>query len=358
MSMSGTSVLAGGSFTTPGASTRRGAALVATATGVATPWNPDVTGGDVRATAVQSNFAWLGGQFTTVGGRARSNLVAACLDTTCQDRLPYDAVLAAPAGPVQWEPSGAARVGDRLYVVNDKTDGTVAAYALPIAPGLNTPVASFTVLPEAGPKWESVRADASGRLLLINANTRNLWRCDPATNCAGAGAPVDVTSAAANATLGAVRVEGVAVNGARTWLATRTSPARMVDDLGTAVSFPVQTLNGQTFALSDAVYANGRYYLTWSYEAGFLSGAAANVIADVAGLLMVVDADAQGRPNPATLRTCRTLRGKPEGVELDGGALVVTFDEDSARKNPQSQSTFPLTQTQDFATRIPVSACN
>ena len=273
----------------------------------------------------------------------------------CVDGSTYPSILSAPAGAVAWEPSGVAVLGNRLWVAGDKY-GWVAAYTLPLVAGANAPVASFQFLPGgATPKWEAVRVDANSNLLLLDATGRKVWRCNPATNCAAAA---DVTPALASTALGAVRYETLVLAGLRTWLGTRTpnppaassNSSKMADDLGNVVTFAAPVVNGRPYQLSDGVFTNGRFYLTWSYEAG---GATIN---DVSGLLTVVMPDAQGRPDPATLRICRALTGKPEGIDRDGTDLVVVFDEDGGRKTPLG--TFTVNQVQDFSTRVPLSACD
>ena len=270
--------------------------------------------------------------------------VADCVDTS-----PYPTILGAPAGSATWEPSGLAVLGARAWVANDK-DGVVAGYPLPLHDGVNVPDVSFAVRPNGvTPKWEALRVDAAGNLLLLNANDRSVWRCDPALSCAN---PQLVPLPAAVAGLGAVRYEALAVAGPRIWLGSRTTPSRMADDLGNVVNLGNPSLGGHTYQLSDLVESGGRFYLAWSYE-----NAAGTTTADVAGLVAVLDEDAQGRPVLASLRVCRTLAGKAEGLDVDGTDLIVTFDEDASRKGIGVATKFQLTTPQEFATRVPLAVC-
>ncbi len=272
-----------------------------------------------------------------------------CEAPACPPAAPYRYVLGAPAGATLWEPSGATVDGDTLWVANDK-DGRVAAYALPLGPGVNAPVRAFSVRPGGvTPKWEALRRDANGQLLLLNANDRQVWRCDPEVDCAGAVAvPVGPGAAALGA---GVRLESLAIVGDRLWLGSRETPSKMADETGRLVSLGSMSPDGRSYKLSDALYVDERFYLTWSYE-----GAGSNA-ADVAGFLAVALPDAAGRPDPTTLRLCVALPGKPEGVGAWGDRLVVVFDEDAARKRPSDAAAFNLAPTSDFATVIPRGVC-
>ena len=96
-----------------------------------------------------------------------------------------------------------------------------------------------------------------------NAADRTVWRCSAANSCA---APVNVTPAATVAALGAARYETIVDSGAHTWLGTHGIPSIMADETGTLVNLGNPVANGRTYQLSDGLYTNGRYYLTWSYE--------------------------------------------------------------------------------------------
>jgi cysteine-rich repeat protein len=275
-----------------------------------------------------------------------------CDQGPCAPATPYAVRLLAPAGSALWEPSGAAVAGDRLWVANDK-DGVLAAYALPLVDGANPPVTSMAVRPNGvTPKWEALRLEPAGTMLLHNATGNTLWRCDPAIACVG---PVSVGIAPQLAALGAgTRIESLSPVGDRLWLGTRATPSRVADEAGIAVSLGSLSPDGRAYQMSDARSHGGRFYSLWSYEGG---GSAVN---DVAGLLAVSAVDGAGRPDPATSRICLSLRGKPEGFDVWGEDFIVVFDQDDARKakGAADPNRFSLLSTEDFATRVPIGACD
>lgn len=83
--ISGSTVYAGGSFNEVGGVTRNGLAAIDTS-GNVTGWNPSATKGDdwkdswIEALAVSGSTIYTGGDFSAVGGQARSNLAA--IDTS------------------------------------------------------------------------------------------------------------------------------------------------------------------------------------------------------------------------------------------------------------------------------------
>jgi len=83
LAVSGSTVYAGGGFGSIGGQPRNGiAALDATTTGTATSWNPDKEG-SVFALAVSGSTVYVGGDFTSIGGQPRNNIAA--LDTATGD---------------------------------------------------------------------------------------------------------------------------------------------------------------------------------------------------------------------------------------------------------------------------------
>lgn len=277
-----------------------------------------------------------------------------CDQGPCPVVAPYQSRLAAPAGSTLWEPSGAAVVGDVLWVANDK-DGVLAAYALPFAVGANSPVRTMVVRPNgANPKWEGLRWEpATATFILLNATGNTVWRCDPETDCA---TQTSVNVAATVTALGtSTRLESIVPVPPHLFLGTRASPSKMADEAGVVSNLGNVSPDGRAFQMSDAISVGGRFYMTWSYE-----NTGGSTLNDVAGFLAVTEADANGRPDLTRLRICRALAGKPEGLDLWGDDFVIVFDEDDARKARLAvdPTKFTLRSTEDFVTLVPRGLCD
>jgi hypothetical protein len=281
-------------------------------------------------------------------------------------------VLEAPRGVDRWEPSGDAVLANDLWVVNDR-DGWIAAYPLPLHPGVNTPDHSYalkTGLPRT--KWEDAAPAPDGGLLLWEAVSRTLWHCgDPAAGCPDL-AQVDseafrkALDAALPVPVEYVTVEGFARQGDRTWVATRGLVPRGQDPKtafecwprlfgaqGPLAAFDGKPwmLDGHPYSISGLALDGDTLWMTWSYEA-----AADDSRDGVAGLLARAKLGPDGQPGPPEL--CRRFVGKPEGVALWNHELVVVFDDDLARKGVNDPRRFPLDPRQDFAEVLDkVDAC-
>jgi urease beta subunit len=75
LAISGSTVYAGGEFTTIGCQTRNRIAALDITTGNATTWNPSANG-LVKTLAISGSTVYAGGEFTTIGGQTRNRIAA------------------------------------------------------------------------------------------------------------------------------------------------------------------------------------------------------------------------------------------------------------------------------------------
>src|SRR5204863_1140366 len=80
LAVSGSTIYAGGDFTSIGGQSRNKIAALDATTGSATSWNPNATGGafgsSVFALAVNGSTVYAGGFFNNIGGQARKGIAA------------------------------------------------------------------------------------------------------------------------------------------------------------------------------------------------------------------------------------------------------------------------------------------
>jgi hypothetical protein len=97
IALDGTTLYAGGSFSTIGGQPRNFLGAVELGTGLAPPWNPNPNS-YVRSLFVSGGTVYVGGQFSQVGGQARGCLAA--VDAVSGAVTPWKLDGAAASGPV------------------------------------------------------------------------------------------------------------------------------------------------------------------------------------------------------------------------------------------------------------------
>ena len=80
LALNGNTIFAGGNFTTMGGQARSRIAAIDTTTGLATGFNPNATGTQVTTIVVDGGTVYAGGTYTTIGGATRNRIAA--LDAT------------------------------------------------------------------------------------------------------------------------------------------------------------------------------------------------------------------------------------------------------------------------------------
>ena len=291
--------------------------------------------------------------------------LAAILLAGCGSRGPYSHILSAPEGVDRWEPSGAAVVGDHLWVATDRM-GWLAGYRLPLADGENRPQISVKLIPTKNGeplenvKWEEVTPDLKGGLYLLDSRSRQVWHCADPGNACEQWAPVNVQaqnddiSSELLAVPNYFGMEALGYDGESLWLGSRhvaytpdelARPFVVISSGKGPIHWTPFEDGERVYALSGFAFDGNHLWQTWSYEGE------GDTTDDVSGLLALSDLDTQNQPGLP--RLCRTFKGKPEGVAVYGSKLVIVFDMDKARKNPDGEHNFPIKATEDYATIVP-----
>ncbi|MCB9412577.1 MAG: hypothetical protein H6525_07000 [Actinobacteria bacterium] len=147
LALSGSTVYAGGEFTTVAGQPRNNIVAVDAVTGTPTSWNPSPIG-SIEALAVAGGTVYAGGQFTDIGGQPRNNIAA--LDATTAAASGWNPnsdqpVLAlAVAGSTVYAGGGFTAIGGQLrngVAALDATTGAAGAWD----PNANEPVNALAV---------------------------------------------------------------------------------------------------------------------------------------------------------------------------------------------------------------------
>jgi hypothetical protein len=198
--------------------------------------------------------------------------------------------LVGPKGVKRWEPSGVVNAEQSLWVVSDR-GGWLARYQLPLRTGSNTPVEAHQLKPELkhrvkweGLTWERNQQNEPTALLLLEAISRSVWRCEhPHQGCPElTKQPLDHLNPRLNQNVPTafkyIMFEALAYHrellvgvrgyqdqsrGLIPWSLLVSSQAKVKMDA--RLSF---ILDQRQYGVSGATYDDQRkgYWLTWSYE--------------------------------------------------------------------------------------------
>ena len=140
LAVNGSTVLAGGNFTSIGGQVRNHIAAIDASSGVATAWNPDSDGppsATVSALVVNGSTVYVGGFFSTIGGQPRNSLAA--LDASTGAAMSWNPDVDGPvdalalSGSTVYAGGGFIHVGGQIHVALAAIDSTTAvARDLPI----------------------------------------------------------------------------------------------------------------------------------------------------------------------------------------------------------------------------------
>ncbi len=167
LAVSGTTVYAGGEFTSIGGQSRSGIAVLDTGTGLATAWNPTAGGTypSVLSLAVSGATVYAGGAFTSIGGQSKSGFAAIG---------PADDT--APTVQVLW-PNGHSpmRIGSQRQLSWSATDN-IAVQSVDLYLSRTGPMGSWELLAAGAPNtgsylWTVTGPEVTGNnaYLLVNA---------------------------------------------------------------------------------------------------------------------------------------------------------------------------------------------
>lgn len=304
-------------------------------------------------------------------------------------------ILHARKGVKRWEPSGAAVIGETLWVISDR-GARLARYTLPLHKGKNKVLDAWKLKPDLDHriKWEGLEADTQGRLWLLEAISRSVWLCDqPKLGCPKLQRvdlgmmnqkmdPIvprdfkyimfEAIAIDAQGPLVGVRGFNDKQNGLTPWslLVRPTSNLLMSQSQGLL-------WQGKSYGLSGAHFdsiAQG-FWITWSYE-----DESKNTKNSVAGLLSFLPQSKNvntsqsslkhtqqttpslqaNLPNfPEDLKLCMQFPLKPEGVTRWKDQIIIVFDEDKDRKGGKTHQgeQFALKRSQDYAWSDQVPKC-
>jgi hypothetical protein len=329
----------------------------------------------------------------------KSNLVTHSsqvkLKSLLQSNLNQLPILHAMKGIKRWEPSGAAVIGETLWIISDR-GARLARYTLPLQKGKNKVLDAWKLKPDLDHriKWEGLEADTQGRLWLLEAISRSVWLCDqPRLGCpklkrVDLGMMNQKMDPIVPKDFKYIMFEAIAIDAQGPLVGVRgfndkqkglTPWSLLVRPNSNLLMSQSQGLlwQGKSYGLSGAHFdhtAKG-FWITWSYE-----DESKNTKNSVAGLLSFLPLSKKvslpqsssknnqkitpslqaNLPNfPEDLKLCMQFPLKPEGVTRWKDQIIIVFDEDKDRKGGKNHQgdQFALKRSQDYAWSDQVPKC-
>lgn len=193
LAVSGSTIYIGGRFTKIGSASRSAVGAVDAGTGIATAWNPNVSGGGVFGTfvtalAVSGPTVYIGGGFTSIGGRNRNFIGAVSTTTGATTDWNPSAIRAVRAFAVS---GSTVCAGGEFTSIGGVARNHVAAFdavtgiATPWNPNANVGVLSLAVSGStvyAGGGFSTIGGKARSRLAALDSTTGAATAWNPGAN--------------------------------------------------------------------------------------------------------------------------------------------------------------------------------